>query len=74
MITKGYKISAYTLLLMLVSLCINERNSVMPSDVSIPLNDIKFQGIIHSDTLDDYIVFSFPILADCCNINFYYMV
>ena len=74
MITKGYKISAYTLLLMFVSLCINETNKIIISDLSVLLNDIRLQSTVHPDTLDDYVIHSFHIPANCCNTIFYYMV
>ncbi len=75
MITKGYEIykrSACILLLIFVSLCINEMNNVVASDLSISLNGIELQGIPGAS--DDYIIHSVHASENCCNTNFYDMV
>ena len=74
MITKGYKIykrSAYTLLLMSVSMYINEMNNIVADGLFMLLNDIGFKNVL---TSDDCIIRSSHISGNRCNTNFYDMV
>lgn len=74
MIAKGYKIYkrlAYTLLLMFVSMYINEMNNVAADGLSMLLNDIGFKSVPASD---DCIIRSSHLSGNSCNTNFYDMV
>ena len=74
MIAKGYKIykrSVCTLLLMFVSMYINEVNNIVTAGLSMLLNGIGFKSVL---TSDDCIIRSSHISGNSCNTNFYDMV